>query len=127
KALERREPAAEVAWSGARLRPTRQLVVRARGRIRGGGRAADKIERVALAPARDEHEADPAGARHERLDHVQGRADGDRGIDGVAAGQQHLDPGHRGERVSRRDDTASPHDARAVSVPMWWHVVSNPE
>jgi hypothetical protein len=46
---------------------------------------------VALAARGDEHEPDPAGARHERLDHVQKSGHGDRGIDGVAAGQQHLD------------------------------------
>ena len=124
EALERGEPAPEIARSRARLGAADQLIVRAGGRIRGGGRSTDEVEHVALAPARDQHEADPAGARHERLHHVQSRADGHCSIDGIAAGQQHLDPGHRGERVSGGDDAASPHDARSVGVSMWWHVIS---
>jgi len=87
EALQRRQPAAEVARRRARLRPAGQLVL---GAARGGGRprrAADEVEHVPLGAARDQHEADTRGARHERLDDVERRADGHRGVHRVAAGQ----------------------------------------
>jgi hypothetical protein len=41
-----------------------------------------------------------------------------RGVDGVAAGEEHADPGHRGQRTRGRHGTASAHDDRPVGVTM---------
>ena len=57
----------------------------------------------------DGHEAVAADAVHLRLHHIERRADRDRRIDRVAALHQHLQPGHRRQRMSRRYQTV---DAR---------------
>ena len=121
EALERCQPAAEVARRRARLRAARELVVGAPPGVGRLWRGADEVEHVPLSAARDQHETDPARARHEGLDDVQRRTHGDGRVHGVAAGEQHADPGHGGERVGGGHDAAGSHDGRAVGVPVWRH------
>ncbi len=66
----------------------------------------------------------PADARHDRGDtaeadelafqHVDRQPRGDAGVDGVAAGFQHLHPGLRGPVVARHHDMAARHHRRAA-------------
>src|SRR5207247_1462008 len=117
EALEGGQPAAEVAGRRARLRPARQVVLRAARGVGGPRRAADEVEHVPFAAARDQHEADAARARHERLDDVERGADGHRRVHRVAAGQQDFDAGHRRERMRGGDDgTATPRDESAAAA-----------
>ena len=56
----------------------------------------------------DDEEAAAADPGHERLGHAQHRVRGDRGVDGVAAFLQDLDPGTGRVRIDARDRTARP-------------------
>src|SRR5207237_910196 len=100
EALVGGQPAAEVAGCRARLGPAGLLVLGAPGRVGRARRAADEVEHVTLtAGPRDQHEADAADAGHERLHHVERRADGDGGVHRVAAREQRLDGGARTRRA----------------------------
>lgn len=75
-----------------------------------GAAAGDLDEEVEqlglLARLHDEHVAAGAEPGQQRLGRERGQHRGERGVDGVAAGAQHVGAGLGAERMSRRDDAA---------------------
>src|SRR5215813_294306 len=129
EALEGGEPAAEIAGCGTGFGPAGQLVLSSAGGVRGGGGEADEVQHVALTPtvSGNDHEPDPARARHERLDHVQRRAYGYCRVDGIATLEEDADAGQRGGGMGRGDGPAATHDDGAIGVTMRGHGSSGRE
>ncbi len=70
-------------------------------RRRGLARVDEHL--LAVLSAMQQEECAAADARALRLDHGQGRADGDRRVEGVAAGGQHLEAGFGRKAMRARD------------------------
>ncbi|MEY4006294.1 MAG: hypothetical protein RLZZ221_2390, partial [Verrucomicrobiota bacterium] len=122
EALERRAPAQQRArhrdgerahgvLAALRLAVVRQLV---RDRLvhvgaRRAGRGAQPVEHdMGAVGEADMRDAAAQHADHHRLHHGQREERGDRGVDGVATGEQHLRAGSRGERMVGDDHAARP-------------------
>ncbi|MNF73040.1 hypothetical protein D3C84_550320 [compost metagenome] len=79
-------------------------------RVGGQGRALAGVEEAVdglVATLAKEEEATAAQARAIRFGHCQRRADGDRGVEGVAALGQGLEAGYRGRRIGGGDGRAT--------------------
>ena len=81
-----------------------------------GKSVSDAVESddIAAAPWREQHETIAADPRRSGLDHALHRTGRDRRIHGIAAVLQHLDRGHRRQRVRRRRHTVRGVHGRAA-------------